>query len=302
MDEINELPKVEIGGQPAMAPAKNVAQSSPLEAYYRQPKIYMRLPSKGEYYPEDSLDKSEDGTYAVYSMTARDELMFKTPDALLSGQSTVEVIRSCIPAIKDPWKIPSIDLDAILVAIRIATYGDKMEIDTNCTKCKEEQRYDFNLTQYLEELGNFQYTKTFPVGELVVHIRPFTYKEATKRQIANIEQEKIYNIVNDQNMSDEEKLERFGVSFVKLTELTVETIADVVHRIDTPQGSETDIEKIRNIVRNAPKEVFDTINNELVKMKEKLDLRVKNAKCDKCDHTFDIAVTMDQANFFAVRS
>jgi hypothetical protein len=35
-------------------------------------------------------------------MTAKDELMFKTPDALLNGQSTVEVVKSCIPAIQDP--------------------------------------------------------------------------------------------------------------------------------------------------------------------------------------------------------
>jgi hypothetical protein len=107
-----------------------------LSNWYRQPKIYIRLPSKGEYYAKDALDISTTGDYAVYAMTAKDELMFKTPDALLNGQSTVEVLKSCIPAIQDPWKMPSIDVDAALVAVRIATYGEKMEVSTNCPSCK----------------------------------------------------------------------------------------------------------------------------------------------------------------------
>ena len=120
-----------------MSQIPNVAmpKKNPLSGFFRQPKIYVRLPSKGKFYPDGSLDASADGQYPVYAMTAKDELMFKTPDALLSGQSTVELIKSCIPAILDPWSMPSIDLDFALIAIRIATYGDKMEVGCNCPHC-----------------------------------------------------------------------------------------------------------------------------------------------------------------------
>ena len=298
MDENIELPKVDVSGP---APVQEKKQS-PLTAYYRQPKIYMKLPSNGDFYPEDALDKSEDGQYPVFSMTAKDELMLKTPDALLSGASTVSVIQSCVPAIKDAWKMPSIDVDAALVAVRIATYGEKMDLDSNCPKCSEELRHEYDLTEFLNQLGSFKYTKQIPVGELVFNIRPFTYRETTKKAITRIEQEKIYAIVNDENMSDEEKLERFGTSFVKITELTVELIADAVHRIDTPNGSETDRDAIKAFILNSEHKVFDTINTKLVEMKQTLDLKVTGAKCDKCEHTFDIAIGMDQADFFAARS
>ena len=303
MDENKELPKVDITrSAPAPSNGDAAVSSSPLSAYYRQPKIYVGLPSKGAFYPAEALDKSEDGKYAVYSMTAKDELMFKTPDALLSGQSTVSVINSCIPSLKDPWHLPTIDLDAILVAIRIATYGENMDIDTECPACNEEQRYGFDLTKYLEELAQFEYQDKFVSGDLTFHIRPYTYKEFIKKTLARIEQEKIFNIINDQDMSDEEKVDRFGVSFVKLTELTVESVADVVRQIDTPQGSETDPKLIRDFILNAPKEIFENLQLSLSKMKAQLDLKVKNATCDKCGHTFDINVTMDQANFFGARS
>jgi hypothetical protein len=294
MDENKELPRVDAD--------KNSTPVSPLAAYYRQPKIYINLPSKGEFYPVGALDKSQDGKYAVYSMTAKDELMLKTPDALMSGQSTVAVINSCVPSITDPWQMPTIDLDAILVGIRIASYGEKMDIDTNCPACKEDLRFEFNITKYLEDLARFEYIKSFPVGDLVVHIRPYTYREFTKKSIVTLEQQKIYDIVNDENMSDEEKIDRFGVSFVKLTQLTVEAIADVVVRIDTPTGSETNPAAIKDFIVNASKDTFEAINDKLQIMKASLDLKVKNATCDKCKHTFDVSITMDQANFFAARS
>ena len=67
-------------------------RTNPLTKYFRQPKIYLRLPSKGRYYPAGSLDMPDSGELPVYAMTAKDELMFKTPDALLNGESVVEVI------------------------------------------------------------------------------------------------------------------------------------------------------------------------------------------------------------------
>ena len=120
--------------------------------------------------------------------------------------------------------------------------------------------------------------------------------------MARIEQEKIYNIINDNEMSEEEKIDRFGASFVKLTELTVESVADVVKQIDTPNGSERDPAKIKEFINNAAKDVFEGITEKLNIMKANLDLKVKNAKCDKCEHQFEINVTMDQADFFGARS
>ena len=49
-------------------------------------------------------------------------------DALLNGQSVVDVVQSCVPSIKNAWAVPTIDMDALLVAIRMATFGEKLEV------------------------------------------------------------------------------------------------------------------------------------------------------------------------------
>jgi hypothetical protein len=282
----------------------NLAQpkKNPLAGFYRQPKIYVSLPSKGQFYPAGSLDVSADGQYPVYAMTAKDELMFKTPDALLSGQSTVELIKSCIPSILDPWVMPNIDLDFALIAIRIATYGDKMEIGCNCPHCNAENSYDIDLTAWFGVFNNFVYSSHINIDPLTVHIRPYTYREVTKTAIKSMEQQRIFQVINDENLSDEDKLEKFGKSFIKLTELTVDIIADCITQIDAPDGSVDDKAMIKDFISNCSKDVFDQIQKHVVSMKDQIEFKAQDVTCGECNKEFSLPVTMDQANFFAVKS
>ncbi len=279
-----------------------VAQKNPLSNWYRQPKIYISLPSKGKFYPPGALDISENGQYPVYAMTAKDELMLRTPDALLSGQSTVEVIKSCVPAIKDPWTMPSIDLDFCLIAIRIATYGDKMDVGAKCPHCDNDNTYEVDLGNWLGVFNNFEYVDQIDIDPLSVKIRPYTYREMTKMSLKALEQQKIFSIVNDESMSDEEKIEKFSKSYVKLTEMSVGLITECIHSIHTPDGIVTDKTMIKDFIDNCNKEIFDKINNHLIDIKERIELKDMEVACGDCKEKFAMPITLDQANFFAVRS
>lgn len=279
-----------------------VTQKNPLSNWYRQPKIYVSLPSKGKFYPPGALDVSENGQYPVYAMTAKDELMLRTPDALLSGQSTVEVIKSCVPAIKDPWTMPSIDLDFCLIAVRIATYGDKMDVGAKCPHCENDNTYEVDLGNWLGVFNNFEYVDKIDIDQLSVNIRPYSYREMTKMSLKALEQQKIFSIVNDENMSDEEKIEKFSKSYVKLTEMSVGLITECIHSIHTPDGVVTDKAMIKDFIDNCNKEIFDKINNHLIDIKEKIELKDMEVACGDCKEKFAMPITLDQANFFAVRS
>lgn len=280
----------------------NQKKSNPLSAYFRQPKIFIKLPSQGEYYPAGALDKSTNGDYPVFAMTAKDELMFKTPDALISGQSTVEVIKSCVPAIQDPWLMPSLDLDVCLIGIRIATYGENMEVEANCPHCNHLNEYEINLVQWLDQISAWRYDPKVVVDPLTIWIRPYTYKEISQSSLKTLEQQRIFNIINDEDVSDEVKLEKFGKSFVKLTELTVDIVSKCVAKIETPQGSTEDTEQIQEFINNCPKDIFDKIVEHTKDMKKNIELPVQHVQCDSCHKDFEMPVTMDQSNFFAVRS
>ncbi len=280
-----------------VTPQKNL-----LSNWYRQPKIYVSLPSKGKFYPPGALDQSVNDQYPVYAMTAKDELMLRTPDALLSGQSTVEVIKSCVPAIKDPWVMPSIDLDFCLIAIRIATYGEKMDMGAKCPHCEADNDYEIDLRNWMGIFNSFEYNDTVDIDQLQVKIRPYTYKEMTKTSIKALEQQKIFAIVNDDTISDEDKIDQFSKSYVKLTEMSVGLITECIHSIQTPDGVVTDKAIIKDFIDNCNKDVFDKINNHLQDIKSKIELKENEVACGECNEKFTLPVTLDNANFFAVRS
>ena len=57
---------------------------NPLRRYFRQPAIYIRLPSAGKFYPPGTLDMPANNELPVLPMTAVDEIVSRTPDALFN--------------------------------------------------------------------------------------------------------------------------------------------------------------------------------------------------------------------------
>ena len=189
-------------------------KSNPLAGFMRQPKIYIRLPSGGAYWPAGSLAIPENKEFAVYSMTAKDELAFKTPDALMNGQAVVDVIQSCIPSIKNAWATPNIDLDLILVAIRIATYGEMMEISHVVPGTTETVEHSIDLRVMLDQLSVNQWEDAVEINEfLTCFVRPLTYKHITQTGLKTFETQRLMQAVNDESLSEERKLEIFNQSF-----------------------------------------------------------------------------------------
>ena len=193
--------------------------SNPLNKYFRQPALYISLPS-GVNYPPHVVTPPQTGELGVMPMTAKDEIRFKTPDALMNGQGVVDVIHSCCPEIKDAWQIKSYDLDSILIAIRIATYGETMEINFSVPGINETAAHTVNLPAILEQIKSAKIEDSFTLQDgLKIGIRPLTYKDMTATSLQTFQQQKMYNAIQDSQMAEQEKAKRFNDAFAKLTEL-----------------------------------------------------------------------------------
>ena len=283
--------------------SSNIEQN-PLRKYFRQPKVYITLPSKGKFYPEGDIEIPETNEFPVFAMTAKDELTMKTPDALLNGAATVDVIRSCIPTIKNPWAMPSIDLDAALIAIRIATYGDQMEITTKVPGTGEERTFTIDLRQLLNKLVTKEYDTETVINDMKVSIRPLTYKEFTDASLKTFEEQRIFNLVNDDEIPDQEKLARFNVSFQKLTDLTVTSLAKSIVKIAIGDTEVTNNVHIDEFVKNADKDFYNQVLAHIETQRDLFvlePLKVTSSEEDiaaGAPKEYEVPITFDQSNFF----
>ena len=278
--------------------------TNPLQKYFRQPKIYLSLPSNGKYYPAGSLEISETGEYPVFPMTARDEIMIKTPDALLNGEATVSVIKSCIPAIKEPFNMPAMDLDACLIAIRIATYGEKMDLNINVPVTNEEKSFDLDLRIMLDQFTNVTYDHIVQMGDLSIELKPLTYQEFTNTSKATFDEQRIFNVLNDSNISENDKLSSFTESFRKLTDLTISTLEMSIASITMGEDVVTDKNHIKEFIANTDKGLFEKVTNHIEAQREKFQIRplIVDATPEELEAgvpvTYEVPVTFDQSNFF----
>lgn len=283
----------------------NTPRVNPLTQYMRQPKIYITLPSKGNYWPEGSLELTETGEFPVYSMTARDELLFKTPDALMNGQAMVDVIESCMPNIKNAWDMPTIDLDTVLIAIRLATYGEYMNFSYKVPVVNEDEEYQIDLKGLIaQQQNNYWIDQVVINSNFIIFVKPLTLRHMTKNSIKNFENNRIFSLVNDETLSDEQKLELFNRSFANLAKATIELIAENIYKILTPEGEVTDRDFILEFVNNSDKEIFKTVKDHLQVMKNNNDLKpiefstTPEQQSNGAPVTFSVPINFNNSDFF----
>lgn len=274
---------------------------NPLSKYFRQPQLYMKLPSEGKWYDAGALDMPVTKELAVYAMTARDELTLKTPDALLNGQATVDVIQSCVPAIKNAWKLPSVDLDAILIAIRQATYGNHMEFVSICPHCQSKNEHAVDLSVLAERITCPNYDNTVTVDDLEIYFRPHNFEEFNKASLENFEQQRLLAVINDKSLDDEVKIVKFRQMFDKLLNLTVEQITKSVAAIKTVDGVVVeDRAMIDEFFKNCNRNVWEAAKGYLETLSDQSSLRKIEVTCDQeeCKKPYTTPLVFETSSFF----
>ena len=271
--------------------------NNPLRQYFRRPSVHLRLPSKGKYYADNVIDMPPTGELPVYPMTAIDEITVKTPDALFNGSAIPELIKSCIPDIKDPWAINNIDLDAVLISIKAATGDGEMDLDTVCPACEEETKYGLSLISMLTQLKEGDYDSELIINELHIKFRPITYKEMNSASMKQFEIQKLFNSI-DQLTDDLEKAERAKTAIISITELTMKLLANAVEYISTPSARVEETEYILDFLQNCDKESYDKIKDYHTQLKEGTSIKPLKLSCTSCNHNYEQSFTLNTADFF----
>lgn len=258
---------------------------NPLLARLRMPGATFRLPSQGLFYTSGELDVSvKHGEVEVYPMTTIDEIIISTPDKLLSGKAIVEVFERCIPQVKQPIKLLARDVDFLMVALRVVTYGDTMDVnfEHDCEKSKEHT-YQINLNTLIREARavdptsiSSEYSVTLS-NQQRVSLRPLTYEDM-------ISLYQISAMTNTDNITAEDA-----------EKLIVDGLASVIGTVD----GISDRAMIRQWVTALP----IGIKREIERVAQKVSpwgvkFKVPH-KCKDCKDKIEIGVSANPIDFFS---
>jgi len=270
--------------------------TNPLQQYFRQPKIYIKLPSGGVFNKLGSL-QGDVTNMPVYGMTGMDEIIMKTPDALMSGEAAVKVIQSCCPYIKDAWELSNVDTEQVLAAIRIATYGNEIEVTSTCKECDATNEYTLDLSKLIEHFNKFAYDNKVKLNDLTINMQPMTYRQSTDFNLRNYElQKQLQQALVIQDETEQQQL--VNEIFVKISNLQSEIFFTCIESVETSSETVTDREFINEWVKNCDKIMFDSLKKNFEENREALKAPPFIAKCESCSADNEVYFNLDETNFF----
>lgn len=273
---------------------------NPLTAYYRSPGIEIKLPSRGEYY-NHKIETNIKGEIPVLPMTATDEIIANNPDGLLSGSSVEHIIKSCCPAIIHPRELPMTDVDLILLAVKLVSYGPTLVMESVCPHCGEKSKYDFNIHELIAESTNLPKLEPIRLNDdLLAFIRPYTFEQYSLLSMAEFEESKILQSLINEQMSEDDKISLMTNSYEKIAKISISLISKSILKINTPTGTVSEQHFIEDFINNAPADFVKKIQKKQEELNKYGLPKNKDVQCsnEECKKPYNIPLAYDPSSFF----
>jgi hypothetical protein len=270
-----------------------------LTKHKRQPKIFVDVPSEFKFMDSSAVSGISFKELPVYSMTGANEIAMKTPEALLNGEAVKNLIQTCIPAIKDAGKLSSIDIEFLLIAIRIASYGNEYSKSSVCPHCNESNSHDLELGNFIDDYNRKEFTDTVTINGLKFYIRPLNYDEWTEIQTSLFQANRtMFQIAEQPEMSEEQKDEITKSVYTIIQSINQRNVLYQVYKVKDGEEEETDLNAIRAFILEEDRQYFNGIE-QLIKQNTKTwDLPKLDLTCGGCEEKYTSIFTMDDSNFF----
>lgn len=270
-----------------------------LNKHKRQPKIYVDVPSEFKFMDNKAVPGVSFKELSVYSMTGGDEIALKTPEALLNGVAIKNLIQSCVPSIKDAGELSSIDIEFLLIAIRIASYGNDFSKGSVCPHCQEDNNHDLELSNFIDEYGRKEFVDNVTINNLKFYIRPLTYNEWTEIQTSLFQANRtMYQITEQPDMSEEKKDEITKSVFTIIQSINQRNVLYQVYKVKDGEEEETNLNAIRAFILEEDRTYFNGIE-DLIKINTATwDLPKLDLTCGGCEKEYKSVFSMDDSNFF----
>jgi hypothetical protein len=282
--------------------------NNPLQRYFRRPALWVKLPTLGRWYNNGEVEFNDRQEVEVYGITAIDEILLNTPDALFNGHALETVIVSCVPSVKDVKSLTQPDLDALFVGIKSATTNGKFEINKRCEKCQHDNTFEIQCNHLLDNMTYVEESDTIVDvdSDIRVHIKPYDFAMRSMLILRQLEERKVLGAIEDDDSIENnlEKADLFAKSIEKMSRLTFRLVADSITSIEVlgkDQQYVVDKDYITEWLTNINKQTADTVISAVSLLNQIGPVKTSRAQCDNCGHQWDEVMNFDPALFFSRR-
>jgi hypothetical protein len=170
-----------------------------------------------------------------------------------------------------------------------------------------ELDYQIDLRTVLDTtLRTVTWDTAVPINnELTVFVKPLNYKQLTEAALQSFETQKIVQLTNNDQLSQDDKVKMFKESFAKLTNSTVGVVTNSISHIDSVNGSTNNPDHIKEFMNNIDKEMFNKIQSHLEQLRETNSVKPMQIEVTEelraqgvTGETIEVPLVFDASTFF----
>ena len=205
----------------------------------------------------------------------------KNPDQLYSGNAVNKVLPRCIEHVAKPLELASKDVDAIMVFLRIVTFGPMYDITTKhtCTNAKEHT-YQINLDEIAESI---KYIDPNDLDDIF----SVTLKNGQHIKLSPTKYSTILNVVKKAQNKTELTVEEELAGMYELLENVIISVDGI-----------TDRAKISEWIRIIPSRYLQQISDKLESIDDWGVNMDKTLICPDCGEPMTITLPLNPVYFF----
>jgi len=270
------------------------------------PSIEVALPTLAAFYPKGEVLRPEADPLAmkVYPLSVLDESSFRDPLMLLSGQAIGKMVRRVCPGVDDPGKLTDLDVQVIILACRIASYGSTLKLEHTCSKCQTKTDLQVDLNDHIlryspfspDELAEFD-LDIVEIGQKI-RLRPMLYEDAIDVAMnmvrSNISAEKFDSAhTEDVNQLTDAFILEYQAQFESSIRTNIDAICSSIFTVTTTTGkvvNNPDMIKewFLRLTPNLTKMITDRITKINLSIRERSKLAYTCVSCGT-ENTFYMA-------------
>jgi hypothetical protein len=199
--------------------------------------------------------------------------------------------------------MPGIDVDAVLIAIRMASYGTNMDVDTNCPNCQAENNNEVDLTTVLTGITVPDFTSTVAIDGLKIKLKPQLFIGINRQNLITFEEQKIMNSLTNMDDNPEVKAAAIQTSMDKLIDLGIDIVADSTEYVELDDGVRvTERAFIVEFYKNANGAIMRSVQDTLAEINKDSAIKAQKTQCTSCQTEYQVPLNFDYASFFAIGS
>ena len=241
---------------------------------------------------------------------------------MISGSAVEKMIKRAVPGVIDAGALCELDVQAILLACRLASHGPTMKIDHTCTnkiedpkgkaeptECGYVNSIEIDLNEHIQRFGPYQdeefekFNLTLPKAGQTVRLRPIPYSntiEVILRTIrSNIGTSKFNDVEENAKLSDE-FITAYQEKFNETLDANIDLIKSSIYYVETKSGKRIfDPENIKQWLEILHTDDVAEINKRIVSINDEILERSKlEYQCQKCGSLNTLIVELDPQKLF----